>query len=147
MSGSEEYTMSRETVAVQVPALLYERLTRLAALTNRPLENLVVQTLAAGLPPLPDDLPTAQRDALQALEQLDNSGLEQVAREQMPQAQAELFAELRERRRAGVITGSEQQTLDSLAQDADLRILRKAYAAVLLKLRGHPIPALTDQKA
>ncbi len=46
--------MSTDTVAVLVPAPLYQRLARLAALTKRPLESLVAQTLSAGLPPLPE---------------------------------------------------------------------------------------------
>ncbi|MFV9505452.1 MAG: hypothetical protein AB4911_12925 [Oscillochloridaceae bacterium umkhey_bin13] len=136
--------MSTDTIAVQVPVPLYQRLARLAALTNRPLESLVAQTLSAGLPPLPDDIPTTMRDALQALEQFDDTALEQVARERMSEAQVEQFEELRERQRAGLITTSEQQTLDALMHDADLRMLRKAYAAVLLKLRGQPVPTLTE---
>jgi hypothetical protein len=139
--------MSTDTVAVLVPAPLYQRLARLAALTNRPLESLVAQTLSAGLPPLPDDLPPTMRDALQALEQFDDTALEQVARERMSEAQVEQFEELRERQRAEVITTSEQQTLDALMHDADLRMLRKAYAAVLLKLRGQPVPTLTELDA
>lgn len=136
--------MSTDMVAVQVPASLYQRLERLSILTKQPLEALLAQTLSAGLPPLPDDLPNTMRDALQALEQLDATALEQVVRDQMPDTEAEQFAELRERRRAGVITVPEQQTLDALSHDADLRMLRKAYAAVLLKLRGQPVPKLAD---
>lgn len=139
--------MSTDTIAVPVPAPLYARLARLAALTNRPLESLVAQTLSAGLPPLPDDLPATTRDALQALEQLDAPALEQVVRERMAEPEAEQFAELRERRRAGVITEPEQQRFTALVHAADLRTLRKAYAAVLLKLRGQPVPTLADLEA
>ncbi len=50
------------------------------------------------------------RDALQALEQFDDTALEQVARERMSEAQVAQFAEL-----------------------------RKAYAALLLKLQSQPV--------
>ncbi len=43
--------MSADMVAVNLPAALYQRLERLAALTGRPVETLVAQTLSAGLPP------------------------------------------------------------------------------------------------
>ncbi|NTU81948.1 MAG: hypothetical protein HGA45_21645 [Chloroflexales bacterium] len=103
----------------------------------------MAQTLSAGLP---DNLPTTMRDALQALEQLDNSALEQAARKQVSAAAIARFAELREPR-AGITPPLEQQVLDSLSQDADLRMLRKAYGVVLLKLRGQPIPTLTELDA
>ena len=44
--------------------------------------------------------------------------------------------------------GSElQRTIDRLAQEADLLALRKAYAAVLLKWRGHRLPSLAELEA
>src|SRR6266545_111576 len=95
--------MTTETIPIQVPEALYRRLERLAALTHRPVESLVVQTLSSSIPPLPDDLPPPTRDA--------------------------------------------QTSLDRLTQDADLRTLRKAYAAVLLKWRGHRLPTLADLEA
>lgn len=139
--------MTTDTVAVPVPATLYHRLMRLATITNRPLESLVAQALSAGLPPLPDDLPVVIREALQALEQLDDRALEQVVRERMSPIQTNQFEELRERRRAGVITEPEEVALDTLAHNADLLILRKAYAAVLLKLRNQHVPTLPELDA
>ena len=53
-----------------------------------------------------------------------------------------IFAGLREKRRAGTITETEQTALDQLTQEADLLTLRKAYAAVLLKWRGYKLPSL-----
>ena len=136
--------MSESMVAVQVPEAIYRRLERLAALTNRPLENLVAQTLSSGLPPLPDDLPVTMREALLALEHLRDVELEQVVRGGMSEAQIEQYEELRERRRTGVITEPEQQALTVMTQEADLLMLRKAYAAVLLKWRGQLLPTLAE---
>ena len=62
--------MTTETLTIQVPELLYRRLERLAALSGRPLESLITQTLSASIPPLPDDLPSPTRDALTSLEAL-----------------------------------------------------------------------------
>ena len=132
--------MTTDTVAIQVPQSLYRRLERLARLTQRPLESLIVQALSANLPPLPDDLPAAQRDALVALEGLSDGELWQVTRSAMPQRDQERFAALRDRRRAGTLPPAEQGALDELAQAADQLTLRKAYAAVLLAWRGHRLP-------
>ena len=132
--------MTTDTVAIQVPQALYRRLERLAQLTRRPLESLIVQALSSNLPPLPDDLPAAQRDALVALEGLSDDELWAVTRSTLPAGDQERFAALRDRRRAGTLTPAEQAALDRLAQAADLLTLRKAYAAVLLRWRGHRLP-------
>lgn len=139
--------MAVETVAVQLPRTLYRRLERLSALTQRPLESLIVQTLSSTIPLLPDDLPEPARQSLLQLEALSDDELWQVERSTFPQDQYERFSTLREQRRAGTLSAEEQAILEQLAQDADLLTLRKAYAAVLLKWRGHRLPSLTDLDA
>jgi hypothetical protein len=134
-------------MTIQVPETLYRRLERLAALTHRPLESLIVQTLSSNIPALPDDLPDPTRTALTALESLSDEALWHVMRATFPTDQYEQFAELRERRRAGPITPDEQATLDRLTQEAELLTLRKAYAAVLLKWRGQRLPTLSELEA
>lgn len=97
-------------------------------------------TTSSGPLPLPDDLPTAMREALHTLEKLSDSELQRVVRERMAAAVVEEFDELRERRRAGQITGAEARRLNELTEHADLLMLRKAQAAALLKRRGQPVP-------
>lgn len=139
--------MTTETISIQVPQALYHRLERLAELTHRPLESLVVQTLTSTIPPLPDDLPAPARDALVALEKLTDDELWRITQATMPEAEFDRFTALRERRRAGTIMAAEQGALDQLSQEADLLALRKAYAAVLLKWRGHRLPTLVELEA
>lgn len=136
-----------ETVPIQVPQALYHRLERLAQLTRRPLESVVVQALSSTIPLLPDDLPPTMRDALVALEQLSDDELWRVAGSRFPPEQSEQFTTLRAKRRAGAITTAEQAILDELSRAADLLTLRKAYAAVLLKWRGHRLPTLAELEA
>jgi hypothetical protein len=64
-----------------------------------------------------------------------------------PAEQSEHYAALREKRRASTITAPDQATLDQLSQEVDLLTVRKAYAAVLLKWRGHRLPALAELEA
>jgi hypothetical protein len=92
-------------------------------------------------------LPAPFRDALPAVEHLDDLALERVAAEKFPEEQYEQFVTLRERWRNGILTSDEQATLDQLVAKADLLALRKAHAALLLKLRGYRLPTLAELEA
>lgn len=133
--------MAAETMAIQVPQALYRRLERLADLTAQPLDRLIAQALSASLPLLPDDLPPAWRDALLALEGLDDAALERATLATFPEARHAQFAALRGQARDERLDPADQATLDRLAAEADLLTLRKAYAAVLLKWRGVRLPS------
>jgi hypothetical protein len=139
--------MSTETIEIHVPEGLYRRLERLAALTRRPLEGLILQTLSSSIPPLPDDLPPATRDALIAIEALSDEELVQVVRRTMPDDRYQRLSELREKRREDTLPEGETAELDHLLEEADLLTLTKAYAAVLLKLRGHKPAPLAEADA
>lgn len=128
--------MAVDGITIHLPDGLYRRLERLASLTQQPLEGLIVKTLSSSLPPLPDDLAPAFRDALLALEALSDDELRQVADATMPEASYERLAALRDERCERPLTSDEQAELDSLSQDVDTLVLRKAYAAVLLTWRG-----------
>lgn len=128
--------MATDTITIHLPDDLHKRLERLAHLTGQPVEGLIVRTLSSNLPPLPEDLSPAARDALQALERLDNTELLQLTYAKLPNDQYEQLMMLREERREGTLTPKEDATLTRLLEDADLLTLKKAYAAVLLKWRG-----------
>lgn len=134
--------MTAETATIQVPQPLYARLERLARLTHRPVESLVLQALSASLPLLPDDLPPSQREALIALESLDDDRLWEIEGSTFPAQDYRQFSALREQQRTKTLTAEEQAALAQLSVQADLLTLRKAYAAVLLRWRGHRLPPI-----
>lgn len=134
--------MASDTVTIHLPDDLHRRLERLADLTKQPLEGLIVKTLSANLPSLPENLPPATRDALQALEGLNDDDLWKRARATLPEDKYEHLTQLRERQHEGNLTAGEREDLDQLMRAADLLTLEKAYAAVLLKWRGHRLPPL-----
>jgi len=136
-----------QEVTLHLPASLRARLERLASLTGQPLEGLIVKTLSASLPALPDDLPPETRDALRALEDLDDQALEAEMRAMLPRRAIARVTALRERQRDGALTASERAELEDLLRAADLVTLRKAYAAVLLRWRGHRLPPLSSVNA
>jgi hypothetical protein len=139
--------MTAETKTVAVPQALYQRLERLAHLSGRSLESLVAQTLAASIPPIPDDLPTHTREALRLLEHDTDAQLWDTVRERVSDAQLEQWESLRDRQRSGNASREDLAMIAQLRANIDLLTLRKAYAAVILKWRGHQIPSLTELEA
>jgi predicted DNA-binding protein len=139
--------MSEPTIAIQMPHPLYQRLQRLAELTHRPLESLVLQALDAHIPPLLEDMPEHIRTDLAALEKLEDEALRQVAQSKWSAEQSARYSALVEKERAHTLTPAEQSTLEGLYHEANCHMLRKAYANALLKWRGHQLPTLAELEA
>lgn len=139
--------MAADTRVVQVPESLYLRLERLATLTRRPVEAVIEQALSSSIPPLPDDLSPEWRDVLMRLEALSDAELWEVTRATFPDDQYVRLSELREQRRDGTLAPDDAAALDELLRAADLLASRRAYAAVLLKWRGHRLPSLAELNA
>ncbi len=135
--------MATDTITIHLPDHLYHRLERLAELTGQPLEGVIVRTLSSHLPPLPDDLPDDLRGALQKMERLRDDELWQLTHAAFPKEGYARLTSLREQRRDGTLDAGKQAELDRLLREADLLTLQKAYAAVLLKWRGHRLPPLS----
>lgn len=134
-------------VAIPMPQPLYQRLQRLAALTHRPLESLIVQALDANIPPLLEDMPEPIRQDLAALETLDADALRPIAHSAWSPEQSTRYNALLEKEREQTLTPSEKTQLEELYQAANCHMLRKAYANALLKWRGHALPTLAQLEA
>lgn len=132
---------------IEIPNALYRRLERVAQLTHRPLAELVQQALEAGVPPLPENLSEALQDDLLALEDLSDEALWQLATSRVSQARSEQHTALLDKNSAGALPVVDRQALEQLREEADRLMLRKAYAYVLLKWRGHRLPALAELEA
>jgi hypothetical protein len=139
--------VTEQTIALHLPEDLYQRLQRLSELTHRPLESLVLQTLDANLPSLPEDLSPAMREDLLVLEALDSEALWKVAKSMIAPGDQEQYSDLLEKNRLGTLTAPEQDLLEVLYQEANRKMLRKAYAYILLKWRGYPLPTLAELEA
>jgi hypothetical protein len=79
-----------------------------------------------------------------ALESLDDEALWRVMLETVPPDQQHRLHDLLLRNQAGVLTTLEHEQLAVLQQQADLMMLRKARAAVLLRFRGKRVPTLAE---
>jgi hypothetical protein len=141
LNDSLEKMMGEQTIAVDLPQSLYQRLQRLADVTNQPIEDLVVQAIDQNVPPLLDDLPAEMRQELAPLETLSDEALWAVARSYTGSQQHERYVELLHQERAGTLTETEAAELERLYQETNVRMLRKAYACLLLKWRGYALPS------
>ena len=109
-------------VSIPVPDLLWDRLKRLAAPMGLEVSDVLGRVIAETVSSIPDGLPESIQAELEALESLSDEALKEVA---LSFAQEE---ELPEFQSGGA---------------ADLTMLRKAYANVLLQWRGK---AVTDEE-
>jgi hypothetical protein len=102
-----------------------------------------VTALQAALPTL-EGLPPEVVRQLVLLESLDDQALWRVMLETVPLDQQHRLHDLLLRHQAGMLTDSEREQLTLLQQQADLVMLRKARAAVLLRFRGKRVPTLAE---
>ncbi len=130
-----------QIVTLNLPDNFFQPLERTARATRQPIEKLLLNALRNSLPPL-EGLPPEFIENLTALESLENNELQMVMRETVPfKTQKEISALLNSQDKR-----SEEKAakLAALQEQADLVMLRKARAAVLLRFRGHRLPTLAE---
>ncbi len=132
--------MSVETVMLQIPEILYQRLVNTARATQRPVEEVILHALQIGSPPEWDNVPPEFQADLAALDKLDDNTLWQIARSHITAADMERYNTLLEGNSKNILTEAERLELMAQRQEADRFMLLKAQAAVLLRWRGHRVP-------
>ena len=132
--------MPVETVTLQIPEILYQRLVNTARATQRSLEEVMLHALQVGSPPEWDDVPEEFQADLAALDKLDDNTLWQIVHSRKTVAEMERYNTLLERNSSNTLTEAERLELMALRHEADGFMLRKAQAAVLLRWRGHRVP-------
>jgi hypothetical protein len=78
--------MPSQTITLDLPDHLYEAASRLAQATQRPVSDVLQDTLAHALPPL-HDVPSEDADILAHMSSLDDPALWQASRAMMPEDQ------------------------------------------------------------
>ena len=132
-----------QTITLTLPGDVLQPAQRVAQATKQSVEDLLVKALQAVLPTLEGLAPDVVQH-LVALESLDDQALWRVMLETVPFDQQHRLHDLLLRNQAGMLTESEHEQLAVLQQQADLVMLRKARAAVLLRFRGKRVPTLTE---
>ncbi len=132
-----------QTITLTLPDDVLQPVQRVAQATQQLVEELLVTALQAVLPAL-EGLPPDVMQHLVALESLDDQTLWRVMLETVPLNQQQRLHDLLLRNQAGILTDAEREQLVLLQQQADLVMLRKARAAVLLRFRGKRVPTLAE---
>jgi hypothetical protein len=135
--------MTIHTITVQVPDAMYTQLADRARTTRRSVEELVLQAVQYIVPPaIEPELPIAVQNELAAMNQLSDEALQAIAFSTANSDKIALYDVLLDRHRTGTITAEGTALLQTLREEADALMIRKAHAAALLKSRGHTLPSL-----
>ncbi len=133
--------MPAETVTLQIPEIIYQRLVNTAKATHRPLEEVILRVLQIGSPPAWDDIPSEFQAEVAALDKLDDDSLWQIARANKTTQDMERYNLLLEGNSNGILSEEKRLELMALRHEMDVFMLCKAQATVLLRWRGHNIQA------
>ena len=138
----EEVKHMAQTLTLELPDAIYERVKRTAAAMKQPVNQALVRLIEFGLPPL--DAPAEFEENLKALEALDDDALWETLKSRVSPATQRKLHQLLDKNQSGTLTERERQKLEALQHEADSVMLHKAHAALLLKWRGHRIPTLKE---
>ncbi len=138
--------MAGQTVIIELPDDLYDRLERRAAATRQTIAAEVVQLLAAAVPAEDDRLPSELEAELARMDALDDVALQRAARSGLATRESRRLESLHFKLQAEGLTEAEQQEERSLVHAYQRALLIRAQALVLLKQRGRDISSLLARR-
>jgi phosphotransacetylase len=125
-----------QSVTLNLPAALYDRLQRMAEAAHRSVEDELLDVVVAAVPEA-DALPADLAEAVSHLAVLDDAALMHAATVAMPVDAAEELERLHSKRQREGLTEAEAQTATALTRRYERTMLVRAEAAALLVARGH----------
>jgi hypothetical protein len=128
--------MTAGSVTVQIPQPLYQRLERAAARLQKPIDDLVVETLQATLPSA-DEIPASIQAEIAAMNSLDEAKLRDIAESEMALQDQQALDYLLDLQSMQPLSADEAARLEALRTDYGRILLCKARAFALLAERGH----------
>ena len=131
--------MSTATVTMPVSKEAYERLARVAAYLEQPVETVLDETLRTILP-TENNIPTAIQREVDALPTLTTEELHQVADSEMSSDDQAAIEQLLYWQNMRSLTQREAEKLEKLRTEYGRVLVRKARAFALLAERGQPMP-------
>lgn len=133
--------MSTQSVTLRLPDPLYQRWKRRAEQTERPMEEELLDVVAAAVP-ADDELSPELTEALAALALLEDEELWRAARVRLPVQESEELEALHLKRQSEGLTPTEAERAAQLVRHYERSMLLRAQAAALLKQRGHDVSVL-----
>ncbi len=136
--------MTIQSVTLNLPGHLYNRLKRRADQAHRTVEAELLEVVASAVP-VADELPAELNDAISPLALLDDEALWRAARSHLSAEAAAQMENLHLKRQREGLTEAEAQTLAGLVRQYKRAMLVRAQAAALLKQRGHDVSELAPK--
>ena len=133
--------MTIQSVTLNLPGHLYNRLKRRAEQAHRTVEAELLEVVASAVP-VADELPAELNEAISPLALLDDEALWRAARSHLPAEAAAQMENLHLKRQREGLIEAEAQTLAGLVRQYERAMLVRAQAAALLKQRGHDVSEL-----
>ncbi len=134
--------MTLQAVTLHLPELVYQRAKHAAEVLQRPVEDLIVDTLTSTLPVL-DDVPIEMGGEIAAMAHLSDEALQGLATSTLRPERQVLLSELLDQQGCGELDEVGQRELAVLMAEYGRLMLRRAKAVALLLARGKPVPVLT----
>ena len=138
--------MALQTVTLNMPESVYQRAKQAADVLKRPVEDVIVDTLASTLPSL-DDVPAEMVGELAAMAHLSDEALQGLANNVMLEERQELLRDRLDEQGRGELDESGKRELAALMAEYGRHMLRRAKAVALLIARGRPVPTLTSSRS
>jgi hypothetical protein len=135
--------MSEAVLTLELPEEIYERVRRAAKGMKQPVEKALVRIVRAATPSL-DKVPRKYRAELEAMEALGDDELWGITKSQLSPDEQGRLTNLLEKNDCSRLNARDRRTLNELGTAADRLMLRRSYAYLLLKYRGHRIPNVAD---
>lgn len=135
--------MGRSILTLELPEDVFERVRRAGKGMNQPMETALVNIVRAATPSL-EKAPPEYRSELEAMEDMNDEELWRMLRSRPAPAKQRRLERLLDKNQREKLTDPERRALGELRADGDRRMLRRSYAAILLKYRGHQVPRLED---
>lgn len=130
-------------LTIYLPDSLFKEVQRIARATGRAMEDILVCAATTRLP-TSKGLPEEVADELASLELLNAVSLQEVMRSEMPPPLERRLCELLIQQQASSVEADTPPELEMLLNAADRLLLRKARAALLLRLQGDAVPSLKE---
>ena len=131
--------MTMLEMTVRLPETVFHRLLGMAQTSHQSVDEVLFQSIRGNLPPLVDDLPPEMRDEVARLVQLRDDELWAMINAPLTESQWHRHEELLEKNAANELSYREMNELATLRDAVDRWVLRRSYAAALLKWRGYAL--------
>ena len=134
--------MTLQSVTLHLPEPVYQRAKHAADVLQRPVEDLLIDTLTSTLSVL-DDVPTEMVSEIAAMAHLSDEALQGLATSTLRPERQTLLSELLDKQGRDELDEAEQRELTALMAEYGRSMLRRAKAVALLMARKKPVPMLT----